>query len=193
MRKSHNKHIMQFVIATIVIAMLSACAGNQVQPDYDTDTDFSQYSSYRWKTEKPDKKTHAKNPFVHSAILQEIDLVLKARNLTKAESGGEVDFIVDYQMSIETRQSRSNSSISFGTGSHSGGSSVGIGIALPLGGSGSENEVTFIISITDKKKNKIVWRAVGMETTSTNPAGSKFKNFLRELAKKIISEYPPKK
>lgn len=187
----YNSRAVLILITIMLLGALSACAGNKIQPDYDTATDFGLYGTYQWKSEKPDKKTHVTNPFLHAEILGDIGRILKSKNLTKIINNKKADLIIDYQMSTETRQSSSNSSISFGTGSYGRGSSVGIGIAVPLGGTSYENEVTFIISMTDKKKNKIVWRAVNTETISANPASATFKNRLREIAKKIISTYPP--
>jgi len=190
MRVFVKNHI---VTVVIILGMLSACSSNQILPDYETDTDFKRYNSYRWRAELPEKSIHVKNPFTHTAILQQVDNILKTSNLKKVQNKKPVDLIIDYQMSIEGRQSRSNSSISFGSGTYGRGSSVGIGVAIPLGGVKTENEVTFIISITDYKNNKIVWRAVATETITANPASITFKNRLLEMAKNIINQYPPKK
>jgi len=181
-----------FLISALIAGIISGCSGQTIQPDFDKSTDFSRYTRFVWKSDMPNKETHAKNPFVHTAVLGDIGQALQSKKMVKANNIKDAELIVDYQMSVQRKLTGSNSSISFGTGSYSRGSSVGVGVAMPLGGADYEYEITFIISMTDKLKNKIIWRAVGADTIGYGPSDNRFKNKLRDLAKKIIAEYPPK-
>lgn len=184
----------QIIITLLSVSFLLACAGNQVHPNYDQDINFSSFSKYKWKSEKRNEKIHARNPFTHTAIISDIDNYLATKNYKKATNAtGDVDFVIDYQVSIETRTKSSNSSISFGTGSHGSHSSVGVGIAMPLGRSRTEKEVTLIISLMDGKQEKIIWRAVHVDTVSGNTSGNRLKKIMQQYANKIISHFPPKR
>jgi hypothetical protein len=180
------------IITVLAFGLLSAC-GHAVKPDFDSSVDFSQFSSYQWNNRTENKQYHSKNPFVHAVILEEVDKTLKKNNTRKVSSDLKADLLLDYQMSIEARQSSSRSSISFGTGSFSHGTSVGVGVAMPLGGVQVEKEITLIIQIVDNRNSKTIWRAVGVETFTGSTAGSDIKGLMRDLAEKIMAEYPPGK
>lgn len=188
-----KKRMLRIPVMFIVTVFFSACASSQVQPVYDTSVKFNLYKSYSWHAGKENDKYHAKNPLVHAAIKLEIDNSLKASAHVNVQRGNQAEFLVDYQMSIEAKQSTSSSSISFGTGSYGRGSSVGIGIAVPLGGGRTENEITLIVQIIDTRTNKIIWRAVGVETVSGSTTGSSIVPIMGDLARKIIIKFPPKK
>lgn len=181
------------ILAIAFVGLFSACASKQVQPDYDTSVDFSQFKTYHWNDRAELKKYHARNPFVHSVIVEEVDKDLAANGYQKSASDKKADLLLDYQMSIEARQSSSRTSIGFGTGSYSRGSSVGVGVTMPLGGVQTENEITLIVQIADPKTSKTIWRAVGVESFSGSTTGSNIKSLMRTLTEKIMAEYPPKK
>lgn len=178
----------RFIIIFITIILFSGCAGNKVLPDFDPEIDFSQYKSYRWKSDKANERTHAKNPFVHSAIIREVDKELKNRDYFKNDKP---DFIIDYYLTVETRQSRSSTSIGFGTSRYSGGSSVGIGMSMPLGSGRVEKEVTLVIEILDSVKKAVTWRAASTEVFSAKTADRKTKEKIQESVKKILATFPP--
>ncbi len=179
------------VILILSIALLSACAGNKVRPDYDPDVDFSQYKSYRWKSDKANIKTQAKNPFVHSAIVKEVDNELMNRKYFKKEINDKSDFIIDYYLTIDTRQRQSNTRIGFGTGTHSGNTSVGVGMSFPLTSGTIEKQLTLVIEISDGVTNTVTWRATSTDVFNTNTADQDTKDRIRKYVNKILAEFPP--
>ena len=126
-------------ITALSIVLLSACAG-KVQPDYDTNINFNQYRSYILHLVTPGPKGKTNNLFVHSTIAREIDNELAGKNYTKLKSDGKQDFIVNYQIIIETRQPTSHGSIGIGLGSYGGRTSVGVGLGIPLYSSKTHQE-----------------------------------------------------
>lgn len=179
------------VITIISIPLLSACASNSVQPDYDPDIDFSQYKSYRWLSDKANPKTQAKNPFVHSAIIQAVDNELMIKKYFKKEISENSDFIIDYNLTVETRQRQSSTRIGFGTGTHSGSSSVGIGMSFPLTSGTIEKQVILVIEISDSIKNTVTWRATGTDVFSVKSASSDTKERVKESVNRILAKFPP--
>ena len=179
------------VIIIFSIVLLSACAGNKVRPDYDPDVDFSQYKSYRWKNDNENTKGQARNPFVHKAIVKEVNKVLMNKKYFKKEENEKSEFIVDYYLTIETRQRQSSTRVGFGTGTHSGSSSVGIGMSFPITKGTIEKHVTLVIEIRDSVKNSVTWRATGTDVFNESTAGQETKDRIRKSVNRILAEFPP--
>ena len=178
------------VIALTVI-LLSACATTRVQPDYDTAFNFNQYKSYILPLNAPSPRAKTKNLFVHSTIAQEIENELAQKNYIKLDSDGKQDFIVNYQIIIETRQPTSHGSIGLGLGSFGGRTSIGVGIGIPLYSSKTYQEGSLLIQITDSKQNRVVWQAAGSQAISIDTDRDKTRQHIRETVKEILAEFPP--
>jgi len=179
------------IIVTLSVILLSACAGNKVQPDFDPDIDFNQYKSYRWMSEKANTKTQAKNPFIHKAIIKEVNSELMNKKYFKKEINDKSDFIIDYYLTIETRQRQSNTRVGFGTGGHSGSTSVGVGMSFPITSGTIEKQVTLVIEISDSITNTVTWRATSTDVFNAKTADQETKERIRKSVNKILAEFPP--
>lgn len=191
--QSINSLPLKKVMISLSIVLLSACAGTRVQPDYDATINFNQYKNYILHIKAPGQKGKAGNLFVHSIIAQEIDNELGSRNYTKFKDDGKQDFIVDYQLTMGTRQPTSHGSIGIGMGSYGGRTSVGVGIGIPLYSSKTYQEGTLLIQITDSKLNRVVWQATGTSLIAIDTDRDKTREQIRETVKQILAEFPPKK
>lgn len=90
-----------------VIALLSACAANQVNHDFDASRDFAAYRSWSWKEPvlqyRPDDP-RIKSDLTEQRIRQSVSEQLDQRGLRQAAAGAKGDLSVQTYLIVEERQ-----------------------------------------------------------------------------------------
>ncbi|WP_150712374.1 DUF4136 domain-containing protein, partial [Pseudomonas fluorescens] len=90
-----------------VAALLSACAGNQVNHDFDASRDFAAYRSWSWKDPalqyRPDDP-RIKSDLTEQRIRQSVADQLDQRGLRPAAAGSAGNLFVQTYLIVEDRQ-----------------------------------------------------------------------------------------
>jgi hypothetical protein len=112
--------------------VIAGCSGISVSQDYDQQADFAALKTYAWKQDPAaveDDKEDGLSPLVAARIRSAIEKELEAKGITYSETSA--DFLVDYNLKVESRISSSNvqTSIGFGTGGYRSFGAVGISSA----------------------------------------------------------------
>lgn len=163
-----------------LFALLLSCTSVRVNYDYDTATDFTNYTTYNYY---PDMDTGL-NQLDAKRLMMAVDSAMQAKGLLLSE---EPDFFVN----IQSTAYRAPQGSSVGVGVGGSGRSVGggVSIGLPLGQSNFEREIVF--DLVDSQKDALIWQAVSSSNYRDNGAPSTREKQLREVVRKVFSKYPP--
>jgi len=176
----------------ILIFLVSACAGNKANVDYDSTAEFSDFKTYAWsdKTDEATSKSREAYPLFHQRIRESIEATMKTKGF-KSIDAAQADVLIAYHLSVAAT-GYTGSSVSFGVGSFGHGSGVGLSASVPVSGQIVE-EGTLVINIVDAKKNSVVWQGSSSRELSRSPTPEKTQEMVNEVVNEILVNYPPKK
>jgi len=173
--------------------LLSACASNQVNHDFDPGRDFAAYRSWSWKEPalqyRPDDP-RIKSDLTEQRIRQAIVDQLDQRGLRQAPAGGRGDVQVQAYLIVEDRQQQVTTNYGGGWGSPWNGYWGG-----PMYNETrniSYKVATVQIDLLDGKDGKLVWRGSDERMLSNSPTPTDRSLALRETVGRILSNYPPR-
>jgi len=178
--------------ALLLIFTLSACqTSSKVTTDYDTNTAFNQYKTFRWSTVEVAPSSEV-DPLVLERVRDalEIQLLLAGLNPSKPEQSA--DLIAAYRVSMKENPVNNgpNTSVGIGHGRGSYGSSTGISIGFSFGNGSSNNDANIIVELIDPQNNEIKWsgsKPVGLAGKSP----SEISDTVNSAIEEIIRFYPP--
>jgi hypothetical protein len=182
----------------LMIAVIGACSGLQVNQDYDPSTDFGHYRTFAWAPEPFPGSGHVlmDSPLMARRIRTAIERTLKSRGYPSAENG-RPDFFVTYQLVVKSQIEVSTVGPAFGWG---GGYAFGYwGYPYPFwGGIDYTSFVdqydvgTLIIDLTDAKTNQLFWRGIGERRLTQQSAPEKTTEMVNRTVAEILAQYPPR-
>ena len=163
------------VAAVAVLAMGGCGSSMKVATDYDRAANFAPLKTYSWRPGTP-----LPNPLMSERVIAAVDAQLKAKGLTRVESGGDVT--VTYHASSEKNMDVQSFS-SGGAYSCWGGCTTSTTVTPVHVG-------TLIVDVVDTKSDKMLWRGSVNDTISSNPSENEKK--VNEGVKKMFANFPPK-
>lgn len=162
-----------------VVAVLAICFGGmvgahaqQIENDYDHQTNFSQYKTYSWK------QINAPDSIWEGRIKGAVDAQLAAKGWTRVDAGGDAVLCAVGNTGEAATLER-----------FYGGMGPGWrwrGWSEPV----SYDEGTLIIDIFDAKTQALVWRGFASQTVSSKD--QKNINKLDKVVAKLFKNFPPK-
>ena len=177
----------------VVAALLSACAANQVNHDFDASRDFAAYRSWAWKEPalqyRPDDP-RIKSDLTEQRIRQAVGEQLDQRGLRPAAAGTRADLNVQAYLIVEDRQQQ----VTTNYGGAWGGPWNG------YWGAPMYNETrnitykvaTIQIDLLDGKDGKLVWRGSAKQIVREQPQSPEERTALiRATVAKLLAQYPP--
>lgn len=176
-----------------VAALLSACAANQVNHDFDASRDFAAYRSWSWKDPalqyRPDDP-RIKSDLTEQRIRQAVADQLDQRGLRPAAGGGKGDLSVQTYLIVEDRQQQVTTNYGGGWGGPWNG----------YWGAPMYNETrnvvyqvgTLQIDLIDAKDGRLVWRGSAEKIVDNSPTPAERSAAIHEAVNKILGNYPPK-
>lgn len=164
------------LMAAVVALAVAGCGSSMtVATDYDRAANFAPLKTYTWRPGTP-----LPNPLMSQRVVAAVDAQLKAKGLTRVDSGGDVSVTyhaaADKQMDVQ----------SFSSGGHYscwGGCSTSTTVTNVTVG-------TLIVDLVDAKQDKMLWRGSATDTVSDNPAENEKK--VNDGVKKMFEGFPPK-
>lgn len=176
----------------LLMLLVSACAGDKANVDYDATADFSAFKTYAWSDKKDEatSKSIEAYPLFHQRIRDSIDAAMKTKGFQLGDVS-QADMLISYHLSVAAT-GYSGSSVSFGVGSFGHSSGVGLSVGVPVSGHVVE-EGTLVINIIDAKKNSVVWQGSSSRELSRSPTPEKTNEMVNEVVNNILANYPPKK
>jgi hypothetical protein len=188
----------------LMIAVISACSGLQVNQDYDPSTDFGHYRTFAWAPEPSPGSGHVliDSPLMDRRIRTAIERTLKSGGYPPAENG-RPDFFVTYQLVVKSRIEVSTIGPAFGWGAYPfgyRGYPYGYwGYPYPYWGGidyttfvDQYDVGTLIIDLTDAKTNRLFWRGIGERRLSQQSTPEKTTEMVNRTVAEILAQYPPR-
>ena len=181
------------IIYIIVLALsLSACT-SMVNVDYDHDTNFNSYKTYKVTTTpvRVAEDTRINSPFMQQRVVSELNKTLKIKgfeNKSKNQSF-DVQYHLDIKQGFETQDS---GIVSLGIGSYSHHSSVGFGFTIPVGETSSIDLLVLTIDMVSSKSKELIWRGSLGYHLYEGATPETYTMLIKNLVTEILKEYPPK-
>ncbi|EJM76305.1 DUF4136 domain-containing protein [Pseudomonas sp. GM55] len=174
-----------------VAALLSACAANQVNHDFDASRDFAAYRSWTWKEPalqyRPDDP-RIKSDLTEQRIRQAVADQLDQRGLRPAAAGAKGDLNVQTYLIVEERQQQVTTNYGgwgypwhgyYGAPMYNETRNVSYKVA------------TIQIDMLDGKDGKLVWRGSDEQLLSRTPNPTDRRDAIWETVTRILANYPP--
>ena len=160
-----------------------ACASYGVRTDYDLETDFSEFESYRWLEPPPARDPRLENDLIRKRIRRAVDDELAAKGLTPREAG-EPDLFVTYHAIIERKVDIETTHYGYGYRRYGSRYSEVYAREYEVG--------TLIIDLVDADSRELVWRGSGQAQLNQDVSPERREQRVRAVVAAILADYPPK-
>jgi uncharacterized protein DUF4136 len=179
----------------VTLLIVSSCAlGQDVRYNFDKNTDFSKFKTYKWVdikgATKPDDLTDKQ-------IKAAFDAQAATKGLSKVE-GDDANLLVGYQTAIGTeKQFNSYSSTmggpgwGYGPGWYGGGWYGAGGMTTTSGSTSTIYKGSLSIDMYDSANHDLVWRGVATKTLDPKAKPEKREKNLNKAMAKLMKKYPP--
>lgn len=173
---------MKFLRYSFLLVFISSCNTPQAMYDYDEKINYTAIETYQVYPDLVTNLNQLDEQRLISVLLDE----LQEEGLTRAE---QPDIYVNFYASEYETQSSNN----LGIGVGGTGRNVGVGISggIPLGGPDTYLRLTF--DFIDAQNDSLIWQAVVDAKFDKDSSPQKREARLREIVKKALEGYPPKK
>jgi len=182
---------MQRFFYTIAVLLLASSAlGQDVRYNFDKDTDFSKFKTYKWVQIKGATQLDA---LVDKQIKSAFDAELAKKNLTKVDTEN-ADLLLGYQPAVgsEKQFTSYSSDWGYGRGWYGGGWYGGAGGSTWTTGQTSTIYTgQLALDMYDSANHDLVWRGIASKTIDTNAKPEKRDKNLAKAVTKLLKNYPP--
>ena len=180
MPRAHRASVVRHSVGALPIAALvlalGGCGGSmKVATDFDPSANFVSLKTYSWRAGTP-----LANQLQSQRVVDAVDAQLKAKGLTRVDSGGDISVTyhaaADKEMNVQ----------SFQTGGYYscwGGCSTSTTVT-------HETVGTLVVDMVDAKTNKMLWRGSATDTVSEDPKENQAK--IAAGVKEMFTKFPPK-
>jgi len=182
-----------------VLVIVSTAFAHKIRVDFDHDTHFSCYKTYRWVQLPYTQPQHAQFPNQLRAerVTGFIDEALAAKGLKRVTKGG--DLLISYRIKVAEQPVLSTLYSGAGPGWDWGWGGPGWGWGPGPGwgwGSGFATttvqtfyEGTLIINLVDAKENQLVFQGTSTQAVSSRPQTNTRK--LAKAVNEVFEKFPP--
>lgn len=171
---------MRLVLFSTLFILLASCGSTKVNYDYDSQTDFTSYTTYNYF----DDMETGLSQLDEKRLMDALDASLGEKGLMFAE---EPDFFINIKSTVFTSQPGNNVGVGLGGGGGNVGGGVSIGI--PVGGPEFTREIQ--IDFVDANKDMLVWQALSKSPFNERGTPAEKQEVFQALATKVFSKYPP--
>jgi hypothetical protein len=165
-----------FVLCSVT---LFSC-GTSVGIDYDTEKDFSKYSTYNFY---PNLKTGL-SELDENRIIKITDSLLQEKGMVKTDNP---QLLINFYSSEYV--SRSRNTIGVGLGSVGRNTSMGVSTGIPVGGNEINQQLT--VDFIDATRDALVWQAKTEGSFKERATPEQRENYYKKTLNKIYKKYPP--
>jgi hypothetical protein len=185
---------MRRVLFLSIVALLSAITafGQDVRYNFDKNTDFSRFKTYKWVEIKDASKV---NDLVAKQIVGAMDAELATKGLTKVDSDP-ADLYIGYQAGIGQEKQFTSYSTDWGYGGgwyRGGWYGGGMGSSTTHGSTDTIYVGQLALDMYDSTNKDLVWRGVASKTINEKAKPDKQEKNLAKAVKKLLKNYPPVK
>jgi hypothetical protein len=181
----------RLILLSLILLLFGASKGfaQDVRYNFDKDTDFSKYKTYKWVTIKDSDHL---NELTEKQITAALDAELATKGLTKtdADTG---DLYIGYQTAVGSEKQFNSYSSGWGSGPGWGRGWYGAGGSTTTTGSTSTIYVGQLdLDMYDSAKKALVWRGTVSKTIDPKAKPDKQQKNITKSVQKLLKNYPPK-
>ena len=164
----------------LCLIFLVGCGPVKVQYDYDSQAQFTNYSSYNFAA----NLDTGLGDLDQRRLLETVNQVLQSRGFTLSE---DPDLILDVYSNIY--QDPNQGSVGFGVGGTGGDVAGGVSVGVPLNMGQLQREIIF--ELIDARQGRILWQAVSRDQFNEGSSPEKRKERFRVIAIRVFEGFPP--
>ena len=179
----------RLVLSTLILLLAISCAfGQDVRYNFDKDTNFSKFKTYKWVILK-DAPTA--NDLVTKQLKDTVDAELATKGLTKVDDDT-ANLFIGYQAGVgqEKQFTSFSSDWGYGGGWYRGGW-YGPGGGMTTGSTSTIYVGQLVLDMYDSANRDLVWRGVASKTLDSKAKPEKQEKNLAKAVKKLLKNYPP--
>src|SRR3954453_9126237 len=176
-------------LSTLILLLAISCAfGQDVRYNFDKDTNFSKFKTYKWVILK-DAPTA--NDLVTRQLKDTVDAELATKGLTKVDDATASLFIgCQAGVGQEKQFTSFSSDWGYGGGWYRGGW-YGPGGAVTTGSTSTIYVGQLVLDMYDSANRDLVGRGVASKTLDSKAKPDKQEKTLAKAVKKLLKNYPP--
>lgn len=178
-----------FICVVMLLTVIVSGFGQDVRYNYDKDTDFSKFKTYKWVLIKGATQADA---ITDKQIKNAIDAQLAAKGLTKTEEDN-ADLYVGYQTAIGTEKQFTSYDMGgwgYGPGWYRGGW-YGGGGGMTTGQTSTIYSGQLVVDMYNPANHDLIWRGVVSKTLDPKAKPEKREKNLNKALTKLFKKYPP--
>ncbi len=179
-------------VALTGLCVAAVAMAQDVRYNFDKNTDFSRFKTYKWVTVKDAKSL---NDLVDKQIKDAIDAELVTKGLSKVDTDN-ADLYIAYQAGIGQEKQFSSYSSGWGYGSGWGGGWYGPG-GMASTTTYGQTDTIYVgqlgVDMYDSANKDLVWRGLATKTIDEKAKPDKQQKNLAKALKKLFKNYPPVK
>lgn len=197
LRQSSANALPKIIRSTLVFGcamLLAACQTPQVERDYDTSRDFSQYRTWTWAepaiTYTPQDDPRVRSDLTTQRIREAVRDELEARGLRHANAVPPADLTV--QVDVISEQEEDQVTTTWGGSFGYWGWGWGGGPAYAQSRSVEYQTLTLQVDLRDADDGQLVWRGSDERQLldASRPPAERERQ-IRNMVSRILSAYPP--
>jgi len=180
----------RLLTVSVVLLLLGAGAAlaQDVRYNFDKDTDFSKFKTYKWV---PIKDAAKVSDLVDKQIKDALDTELATKGLTKVD-GDDANLLIGYQPAVGEEKQFNSYSTGWGYGPGWGGGWYGgMGSTSTTGSTTTIYKGQLALDMYDSAKHDLVWRGVVSKTIDPKAKPEKQQKNLAKAVTKLLKNYPP--
>jgi hypothetical protein len=177
------KRILFFAFFVFVLGV-SAVRAQDVTYNFDQDTDFAHFKTYKWVTIKNAQQV---DDLTARQITAALEAELAKRGLTKTDADN-ADLYIGYQTAIGAQKQWNAYSTGWGMGPRWGG---GMGTASATSTTIRVGELD--LDMYDPANKRLVWKGTVSKTLDPTAKPEKRQKNLQKALEKMLKNYPPSK
>lgn len=177
-----------FIWMAILLVVASTAFGQDVRYNFDKDSDFSKFKTYKWVALKGATPV---DDITDKQIKEAIDAQLATKGLSKVE-GDDANLFVGYQVAIGTEQQFTSYDTGWGYGpGWYGRGWYGGGGGMTTGQTSTIYKGQLAVDMYNSAKHDLVWRGVASKTLDPKAKPDKREKNLTKALTKLFKNYPP--
>lgn len=178
-----------FLLSVVPLLFISNSFCQDVRYNFDKDTDFSKFKTYKWVAIKDAAQVDA---ITDKQIKSAMDAQLASKGLIKVD-GDNATVLVGYQTAIGTEKQFTsyNSNWGYGPGWYRGGWYASPGGGMTTGQTSTIYTGQLVVDMYDSANHDLVWRGVASKTLDPNGKPDKREKNLGKAVAKLMKNYPP--
>ena len=183
-----NKLSLFSIGALLLVA--SVAAAQDVRYNFDKETDFSKFKTYKWV---PIKDAAKPNDLVDKQIIDTIDAELAKKGLTKTDADS-ANLYIGYQAAIGTEKQFTSYNTDWGYGpgwGRGGWYGGGMGSSMTTGQTSTIYVGQLALDMYDPANKDLVWRGTASKTIDPKAKPEKQQKNLTKAIAKLLKNYPP--